>query len=121
MSAVGQESCSTSGCTSDGTTELRIRQNEILRESVETQHRTVDSERQCRKAFVSRPWECSVIQLRYLSRQRSVVAIGEVAPQRGVVSQMQRSGLSNAVEISADGSKPGAGDVNASEHLIQQR
>src|SRR4030095_5102517 len=113
MSAIGEKRHG-AGAASDGNTELGIRQNEILRVFVESEHRTVDAGRYRRQTLVARTGECAVIELGYLSRQGRVVSVREVGPQRGAVSQMQCAGLSNAIDgRTANRSKSGAGDVNA--------
>ena len=124
MSAIGEKRHGAGGASvCGGTTELRIRQDEILRELVLPEHGAIDAGRYRRQAFVPRTWKGAVIQLGQLSRQCRVVSVGEIAPQRGAVSQMQCAGLRNAINRRAsDWSKPGAaGDVNTFEHLIQQR
>ena len=121
VSEIGEKRRVPRGAT-DRTAELRIGQDEILREIVSPEHRTVDAGRHRRQTLIARAGECDVIQLGYLSRQCRVVSVGEVAPQHRVVSQLQCARLTNAVECRADRPKIPcvADDVNAVEHLIQQ-
>src|SRR5262249_37484201 len=68
MSEMGEKRRGPRGAP-DRTAELRIGQDEILRESVVPKHRTVDAGLHRVKTLIARAWKCDVIQLSYLSRQ----------------------------------------------------
>src|SRR5262249_30057813 len=100
MSAVGEKNRAAGGASvCRRTTELRIRQNEILVKFVEPKHRTIFAGPDRRQTLVARPGECTVIRWGELSRQCRIVSIGEVAAQGGGRSQMQCAGLSQTCNI----------------------
>src|SRR5262245_21563701 len=98
--------------------ELRIRENEVLRKSVASKHRAADVKGNKRQILVSRI-SGGVVQRCQRRGQRRVVSVGQVAAQSGFVSEMQRAGLTNAIECCANWAKSRAGNVDPIEHLIQ--
>src|SRR5436309_2847727 len=102
------------------TAELRIGQDEVLRERIKSEHSPIDADRNDRQIGVDSA-RLAVVEGGQSRGERDVVAIGEAVAYRTARrgAQMLGSSLQYAIEDRSYCSESGACDVDALEHLVQ--
>src|SRR5215472_6923941 len=102
--------------------ELRIGLDKILSESIITEHGALNGARNKGQTLITREGGVVVENVQTIGQGR-VVSVSEIVPDVLLSSgtEMHCTGLAHRVHSCSYRSKAGSGNVDAVEHLIQQR